>query len=168
MTEMNRLLCSMTEENRFATLFCAVYDDLTRQLTYVNAGHNPPLLFRHDTSGADIQPAVSSSPGARSNGILRLEGSGAVLGMFPEGAYQHHRLTLGPGDTLIVYTDGITEAQDNRGREYGEERLKDLVRSKISLSPVDLQDQLLANVKNFAGEVSIRDDLTLLLVRSLD
>ena len=167
-TEVNRLLCAMTEENRFATLFCAVYDDSKRQLTYVNAGHNPPLLFRRGASGADIQPAVSSPQRARSNGILRLEGSGAVLGMFPEGAYEHHRLTLGPGDTLVVYTDGITEAQDIRGQEYGEKRLRDLVHSKISLSPLDLQDQLLANVKNFAGEVPIRDDLTLLLVRAVD
>ncbi len=167
-TEVNRLLCSMTEENRFATLFCAVYDDSKRQLTYVNAGHNPPLLFRRGTSGPEIQPVDSSASGAGSNGILRLEGSGAVLGMFPEGAYLQHRLPLGPGDTLIVYTDGITEAQDLQGREYGEKRLTDLVRSKISLSPADLQDQLLANVKHFAGEVSIRDDLTLLLVRAKD
>ena len=168
-TEVNRLLCSMTEESRFATLFCAVYDDSKRQLTYVNAGHNPPLLFRCGASAANIQAAEgSSSPGASSNGILRLEGGGAVLGMFPEGSYQHHRLLLGPGDTLIIYTDGITEAQDNRGREYGEERLTDLIRSRISLSPVELQNQLLASVKEFAGEVSIKDDLTLLLVRVLD
>ena len=168
-TEVNRLLCSMTEESRFATLFCAVYDDSRRQLTYVNAGHNPPLLFRPGASAADIQPVpASSSPGASSNGILRLEGGGAVLGMFPEGSYQHHRLHLGPGDTLIIYTDGITEAQDDRGREYGEERLTDLIRSRISHSPVELQNQLLASVKEFAGEVSIKDDLTLLLVRALD
>ena len=168
-TEVNRLLCSMTEENRFATLFCAVYDDSKRELTYVNAGHNPPLLFRPGASAADIQPVpASSSPGASSNGILRLEGGGAVLGMFPEGFYQHHRLLLGPGDTLIIYTDGITEAQDDEGREYGEERLTDLIRSRISHSPVELQNQILASVKEFAGEVSIKDDLTLLLVRVLD
>ena len=168
-TEINRLLCSMTEESRFATLFCAVYDDSTRQLTYVNAGHNPPLLFRRGSSGGDIQPATaSSSPGADSNGILKLEGGGAVLGMFPEGSYQHRSLLLGPGDTLVIYTDGITEARDNRDREYGEERLTELVRSGISLSPVELQDQVLDSVKKFAGEVSIRDDLTLLLVRALD
>ena len=166
-TEINRLLCSMTEESRFATLFCAVYDDSTRQLTYVNAGHNPPLLFRRGSSGGDIQPATaSSSPGADSNGILKLEGGGAVLGMFPEGSYQHRSLLLGPGDTLVIYTDGITEAQDNRDREYGEERLTELVRSGISLSPVELQDQVLDSVKKFAGEVSIRDDLTLLLGQS--
>ena len=168
-TEVNRLLCSMTEESRFATLFCAVYDDSKRQLTYVNAGHNPPLLFRCGASAADIQAAEgSSSSGASSNGIRRLEGGGAVLGMFPEGSYQQHRLLLGPGDTLVIYTDGITEAQDNRGREYGEERLTDLIRSRISLAPVELQNQLLASVKEFAGEVSITDDLTLLLARALD
>ena len=163
-TEVNRFLCAMTEENRFATLFCAVYDNSTRQLTYVNAGHNPPLLFRHGASGAEFQTATASS----SNGILRLEGSGAVLGMFPEGSYQHRSLPLAPGDTLVVYTDGITEAHDNRGREYGEERLAELVLSKISLSPVELQNQLLDSVKEFAGEVSLTDDLTLLLIKAVE
>ena len=168
-TEVNRLLCSMTEESRFATLFCAVYDDSTRELTYVNAGHNPPLLFRPGVSAADIQPVpASSSPGASSNGILRLEGGGAVLGMFPEGSYRQRSLFLVPGDTLVIYTDGITEAQDNRGREYGEERLTEMVRSRISLSPVELQNQLLDSVKEFAGEVPLTDDLTLLLVKAVD
>ena len=168
-TELNRLLCSMTEESRFATLFCAVYDDSTRELTYVNAGHNPPLLFRRGASGADIQPATAfGSAEPSSNGILRLEGSGAVLGMFSEGSYEHRSLPLEPGDTLVIYTDGITEAQDSRGREYGEERLTELVRSRISLPPVELQDQLLNSVKQFAGEVPLADDLTLLLVKAVD
>ena len=168
-TELNRLLCSMTEESRFATLFCAVYDDSTRELTYVNAGHNPPLLFRRGASGADIQPATAfGSAEPSSNGILRLEGSGAVLGMFPEGSYEHRSLPLEPGDTLVIYTDGITEAQDSRGREYGEERLTELVRSRIFLPPVELQDQLLNSVKQFAGEVPLADDLTLLLVKAVD
>ena len=168
-TEMNRLLCSMTEESRFATLFCAVYDDSTRELTYVNAGHNPPLLFRRGASGADIQPATAfGSAEPSSNGIIRLEGSGAVLGMFPEGSYEHRSLPLEPGDTLVIYTDGITEAQDSRGREYGEERLTELVRSRISLPPVELQDQLLNSVKQFAGEVPLADDLTLLLVKAVE
>ena len=166
--EVNRLLCAMTEESRFATLFCAVYDDSNRQLTYVNAGHNPPLLFRNGSSGAAPPAAASSSAGTAANGFLRLEGGGAVLGMFPEGAYQHRSLSLEPGDTLIIYTDGITEARDRRGIEYGEERLADLVRSRISLSPAELQGQLLAAVNDFADDVSLQDDLTLLLVRAVD
>ncbi len=165
--EVNRLLCSMTEESRFATLFCAVYEAATRQLTYVNAGHNPPLLFR-----AGPTPADSATPAARpaqgSNSVLRLEGSGTVLGMFPDGAYAEERLLLEPGDTLVVYTDGVTEAQDNRGREFGEERLTDVVRAQMSLPPARLQEHLLASVREFAGDTPIRDDLTLLLLRGVE
>ena len=165
--EVNRLLCSMTEESRFATLFCAVYEAATRQLTYVNAGHNPPLLFRAGPTRAD-SATPAASPAQGSNSVLRLEGSGTVLGMFPDGAYAEERLLLEPGDTLVVYTDGVTEAQDNRGREFGEERLTDVVRAQMSLPPARLQEHLLASVREFAGDTPIRDDLTLLLLRGVE
>ncbi len=163
-SEVNQLLCSMTEENRFATLFCAVYEASTRQLTYVNAGHNPPLLFRAGSTRNCTKAAVPG-PEADSTRILRLEGSGTVLGMFPDGAYSHQQLVLESGDTLIVYTDGVTEAQDSRGREFGEKRLTDVIRTQLSLSPAGLQEKLLASVQEFVGTTPIRDDLTLLLLR---
>ena len=164
-TEMNKLLCNMTEDSRFATLFCAVYNSTTRQLTYVNAGHNPPLLFR------SVSKKVSSTtayPEKGTNRITRLEGSGTVLGMFPEGIYKQKQLILNPGDTLIIYTDGITEAQDSQGREFGEKRLTDLIRIQFSLSPVRLQKQLLTSVQEFVGTGPILDDLTLLLIRAVE
>ena len=88
--------------------------------------------------------------------------------MFPDGAYAEERLLLEPGDTLVVYTDGVTEAQDNRGREFGEERLTDVVRAQMSLPPARLQEHLLASVREFAGDTPIRDDLTLLLLRGVE
>ena len=165
-SEVNRLLCSMTEESRFATLFCAVYEVSTRQLTYVNAGHNPPLLFRAGLT-RNCTEAPVPGPEEDSTGILRLEASGTVLGIFPDGFYSHQQLVLEPGDTLIVYTDGVTEAQDNRGREFGEKRLSDIIWTESSLSPAGLQEKLLASVQEFVGETPIRDDLTLLLLRAV-
>ena len=155
----------MTEDSRFATLFCAVYNATTRQLTYVNAGHNPPLLF-HSVSKKTSSTTTYSEK--ETNRITRLEGSGTVLGMFPEGIYKQKQLILNPGDTLIIYTDGVTEAQDSQGREFGEKRLADLIRMQFSLSPARLQKQLLTSVQEFVGTGPILDDLTLLLIRAVE
>jgi len=106
-------------------------------------------------------------PEEDSTRILRLEGSGTVLGMFPDGAYRHQQLVLEPGDTLVVYTDGVTEAQDSRGREFGEKRLIDVIWTQFPLSPARLQEKLLASVQEFVGATPIRDDLTLLLLRAV-
>ncbi|HEX9917668.1 MAG TPA: SpoIIE family protein phosphatase, partial [Pyrinomonadaceae bacterium] len=107
---INEQLCHSTDSNRFATLFIALYDDSTRQLRYTNAGHNDALLIR--AGGA----------------IEHLTEGGTVLGAFEWARYTEASATLEPGDVLVVYSDGISEADNLRGAEYTEHRLAHLVR----------------------------------------
>lgn len=153
--EVNRSLCSLTEESRFASLFCALYDDRNRCLTYVNAGHNPPLLL--STGGPEDRLTEPS--------LHLLEGGGAVLGMFPEAEYEQRHVSLERGDTVVIYTDGVVEVQDRGGHEFGEDRLVSLALENRQLSPMELQAQLLQEVRRFAGGTPLADDLTLLILK---
>src|SRR3712207_2396285 len=98
-----------TDANRFATLFLALYEDSTRALRYTNAGHNAPLLVRAD--GA----------------LERLDTGGMMVGAFDFARYEEGRTALRPGDLLVVFSDGLSEAQNPLGEEYGEQRLSDFV-----------------------------------------
>ena len=151
-TEVNRLLCAMTEENRFATLFCSVYEDASRQLTYVNAGHNPPLLF---SNGA---------PGVKA--VRRLPANDSILGMFRAATYSCSQLEFSPGDTLLVYTDGITEAQNPQGEQFGEERVKACIQEHLACHPEPLRDRLLEEVKRFTDTAAVTDDQTVVVLRA--
>lgn len=102
---VNRQVYVSSLADRYATLFYGVFDGSTRTLRYVNAGHNPPLVIRRDGS------------------VKRLEAGGAPLGMFPDWTYQEDAVQLDPGDLVLAYTDGVTEAADPAGREWGVEAL---------------------------------------------
>lgn len=103
---VNRQVHESSSTNRYATLFYGVFDGSTRKLQYVNAGHNPPMVVRRDGS------------------VIWLEAGGAPLGMFPDWIYQEGAVRLNPGDLVLAYTDGVTEAVDPAGKEWGAEGLR--------------------------------------------
>ncbi len=154
-SDVNRLLFGSTDSSKYATFFYGLYDDHARSLTYVNAGHNPPMLFRPLRSGAADGPAE----------ILRLEASGTVIGLLPQASYEQASVSLRPGDVLLIYTDGISEAMNSRDDEFGEERLQQLVWSNLRLSAVELQKLILAEIERFVAGAPQHDDMTLVVAK---
>ncbi len=110
-TRLNKATCRNCPDNRFITFFMTVADPATGELVYTNAGHNPPLLVR------------------AAGGFEELKGGGMILGILPLAKYQESRAEFQPGDVLVMFSDGVTEAADPRGEEFGEQRLADLVAS---------------------------------------
>jgi len=144
--ELNRHLLETTDGARFATLFFGVYDDATRILRYLNAGHVPPIVIR----GREVAMA------------RRLEPSGTVLGLFPSQQYEEQRVSLEPGDRLVIFTDGITEAEEPGGEMFGEERLLELLRRLTEVPAEELPERLLAEVTSFVGSSPQQDDITVI------
>jgi sigma-B regulation protein RsbU (phosphoserine phosphatase) len=144
-SNVNRLLCRHMVSGRFIT-FCFAWIDPARQsLVYANAGHNPPLLLRRDGE------------------ILRLGEGGMVMGVFADAAFSQAELPLQPGDRLLFYTDGITEAPNADGEEFGEERLEAAGRTAPDRSAEAIKDYVLAQLAAFTGG-SFADDATLIVV----
>jgi sigma-B regulation protein RsbU (phosphoserine phosphatase) len=175
-SDINRLLCASTDSSKYGTFFYSLYDDVHRTLTYVNAGHNPPLLFREGTPGSRQYPGTSqggTAPDAvaiRPIGccdMIRLETGGTVIGFFPEAPYQQETVHMFPGDILLIYSDGVSEAMNSHEEEFGEERLAALVASNKELSAVALRDLILENIADFVGEAPQHDDLTLVTAKVL-
>jgi sigma-B regulation protein RsbU (phosphoserine phosphatase) len=143
---VNRLLCGQMIAGRFATL-CFVRLDRSRGvMSYANAGHNPPLVARAD--GA----------------LERLTIGGTVLGVFPEADYRTGEVALRPGDRLLLYTDGITEARNAADEEFGEERLADALTRHRHLDARALFEGVLDEVTRFTADRGFQDDATLLVV----
>jgi phosphoserine phosphatase RsbU/P len=137
----NRALCRHTDLQRFVTLFYGVYDSRTRLLTYTNAGHNPPLVVCADGS------------------FVRLATGGTVTGIFGEAAYDEGAIVLEPGDRLVLFTDGITEARSAAGAEFEEEGLLHVVIPRRAADAQTLVDAIFAEVTTFAGG-RLEDDAT--------
>lgn len=133
---------------RFTTAFLAEYDTVRRTLDYINAGHNNPILRR------------------ASGQIERLDIGGLPLGIMPEIKYQSGTVTLAPGDWLIIFTDGLVEAENTQQEEYGEARLLAALERNKSLEPRDLLKQLMAEVDLFVGNTPQHDDVTCMLLKS--
>jgi len=145
---VNHLFYENTPDDRYATLFFAVYDDPTREFNYANCGHNAPLIFRADGS------------------VEQLTSTATVIGLFPEWECATRTITLYPNDVLVMYTDGVTEANDAAGNEFGESRLRETIRENLDLSPADLLTAIQEAVQKFnVGEQF--DDLTLVVARAL-
>jgi serine phosphatase RsbU (regulator of sigma subunit) len=149
-SDTNRQLCSLTEINRFVTLFFGIYDDARRELTYLNAGHNSPMLFRARDRGARPE---------------RLRTGGTVVGLFPRAAWEQATLRLEPGDLIVVFTDGIPEAGNAEDEEFGEKRLQSAVLRHRHLAAPALSEALLREVAEFLGDTPAQDDLTVLVAR---
>jgi serine phosphatase RsbU (regulator of sigma subunit) len=146
LTSVNRLFHESTPPNRFATLFFAIYDDDTQALTYANCGHNPPLVRR---AGGDVQWLAPTA---------------SVLGMFEDWTCTIGQVTLQDGDTLVIFTDGITEAINEVEEEYGESRLLDTVHRHAAGSAAALISAIVNDVQSFATTEQT-DDLTLVAGR---
>jgi len=144
-TKLNKFLCANTAPGKFVTFFYAVLDADGRTLTYENAGHSPGLLLR-------------------SNGTTEsLRGGGAVLGALPDWTYQDHAAKLQPGDKLLLSTDGITEAENAKLEEFGDDRLLEVARARDG-SALDIQRAIMQQVTTFCNG-NFRDDATLLVLR---
>lgn len=144
--KLNRHFYQVAADSRFATLFYGEWNPADRRLTFINAGHNPPLLI-----------------GAARH--ARLEAGGPPLGIFPDTDYQAASLELEPGDLLVLYSDGITDAGVDRGEPFGETRLEALVARRREERLAEIQREVLAAARAWSrGEAE--DDMTLLLVRA--
>ncbi|HXV77586.1 MAG TPA: SpoIIE family protein phosphatase [Candidatus Polarisedimenticolaceae bacterium] len=133
--------------NRFITLFFGLVDPVNGLLTYVNAGHNPPLVIRADGS------------------IEKLKAKGTVLGILPEIGYEEQSVGFLPGDAIAIYSDGVTEAATASGDEFGEDRLARLIADNRDRSAVEIIDVILDAVSQFTGGGPPEDDVTLLIAR---
>jgi sigma-B regulation protein RsbU (phosphoserine phosphatase) len=149
---VNQLVYDASAENRYATFFYAQYEVTTRLLTYVNAGHNPPIIFRR--SGDDWQ-------------LTRLEAGGAVVGLLRNFPYSQASVTMEPGDVLVAFTDGISEAMNPQEEEWGEENLIEAVKACEGLTATDMLSRLVEAADRFAAGAKQHDDMTLLIMRIL-
>ena len=147
--KMNRFLHRSTKSNSYATFFFAQIDERNRQLRYVNAGHNPPYLFR----------SIGSSE------IEELSTGGTVLGLLPQASYEEATLNLRPGDVLVAFTDGVTEALNPKEEEFGEERLKDLLRQLVHLPANEMSAHISHALRNWIQDAAQYDDLTFLVMK---
>ncbi|MCX6630220.1 MAG: ADOP family duplicated permease [Candidatus Solibacter sp.] len=146
---MNYFLYRSTGPNSYATFFYAQLDQHTRELRYVNAGHNAPYLLRAGGDGT----------------VEELTTGGTIIGMFPQTRYEEGTLALHTGDVLIVFTDGVTEALNPTDEEFGEERLKDLLRLAGGLPVEEMSARIAAELKNWIQDAAQYDDLTFLLMK---
>jgi sigma-B regulation protein RsbU (phosphoserine phosphatase) len=142
--KINGVMCSNVATGKFITLFYCVLDAARRRLSYCNAGHNPPILLRGDA-------------------VSRLEEGGALLGVFRDWHYEQRTVELQPGDCILMFTDGVTEAENLAGEEFGEERLIDTLRQLRSLPAQEIQTRILDAVRDFCSG-NFRDDATLLVI----
>ena len=144
---VHRLLFISTAPQHFVTLFFGHYDDASRRLRYVNCGHNPPLLLRQE--GA----------------VQWLHSTATVLGLLPDWESPMEEVRLAAGDTLVIYSDGVTEAMSDEGDMFGEERLVEAVRQHNHLPVPELLDALVNTVEVFSG-CEQEDDLTFVVARA--
>jgi serine phosphatase RsbU (regulator of sigma subunit) len=146
---MNKYACSNSQGGlRFTTAFLAEYDPVRRTFCYINAGHNNPILRR--ANGA----------------IERLDVGGLPYGILPDTTYQSATVTLEPGDWLVVFTDGLIEAENGRQEDYGEPRLLKAIDAGVLTSPSEMLKRLMAEVDFFVGPTPQHDDVTCLLLKS--
>ncbi|HZQ52437.1 MAG TPA: PP2C family protein-serine/threonine phosphatase [Bryobacteraceae bacterium] len=146
---LNRYACDQNVGGkRFTTAFLAELDPATRQLTYVNAGHNWPVLRRV------------------SGGIERLQTGGLPLGLMRNARYECGRVTLAPGDLLLVFTDGLVEAENDSEEEYGEGRMFVTLNSRQDGSAADVLRDLMSSADGFVGFAPQHDDITCLVLRT--
>ena len=146
--ETNRRILADTHTDLFVTVFYAVLDPRTGTLTYANAGHNPPYYFNR-TSGA-VNPLMRT---------------GLPVGILEDSAWETGTVQLSPGDVLLLYTDGVTDAQNREEAFFGQERLLACVQRNLSQSAQEIEDAVLAAVHEFAGSAPQFDDVALIVLR---
>ena len=151
MDKVNRLVFEASASNRYATFFFAAFDPAARRLECVNAGHNPPILLRRGTDGTTQ--------------TLRLEADGPVVGLLPLAPYTEQSMTLMPGDVLLLYTDGISEAMTHDDEEWGEERMIASA-EKVKDKPAgEILRAIFDDADAFTAGAPQHDDMTILVLK---
>ncbi|MGH9722347.1 MAG: PP2C family protein-serine/threonine phosphatase [Bryobacteraceae bacterium] len=148
MGNINRLVYDASPSNKYATFFYGQYDPVTRRLTYVNGGHNPPVILRRKE-------------------VIRLETGGPVVGLFRPAIFEQGALVLEPGDVLVGFTDGISEAMNHDDEEWGEERLLPAIEACAERSALDMIPVLMAAADAFVDGAPQHDDMTIVVVKVL-
>jgi phosphoserine phosphatase RsbU/P len=145
-SKLNQQIYAHTSPEKYATFFFAMFDQESRKLTYTNAGHLSPLLFRNGS-------------------VLPLDSNGTVVGAFPYSQYNESSMRLAAGDLLVCYTDGITEPENAYGEMFGEQRLIELVQKHAHDQDEEIIRIVLDAVRSWTGTPELQDDMTLLLAR---
>ena len=149
MTRLNKATCAQCPSNRFITFFFCVLDTASGELTFANAGHNPPILVR------------------ASGEAQMLEGGGPVLGILPVASYGEQRVHLDPGDMLVLYSDGVTEANNGAYDEYGEDRFIDVLKRYREAPATAIVEAVARDLSDFAAGAPQADDITLVVAKRI-
>jgi phosphoserine phosphatase RsbU/P len=150
MKKLNRLVYESSAVNRYATFFFAIYQPQTRELRYVNAGHNPPIVLRCTENGRKV---------------LHLEAGGPVVGLLRDLVYAEQSIQLQDGDVFLGYTDGISEAMTANDEEWGEERMLQAAEGLCEKPAAEIITAMFATVDLFTAGAAQHDDMTLLVVK---
>lgn len=145
--KINNIVHRNTTFDKFITFFSGILDINRRTFTSVNAGHNPPYLFHRDGR------------------FQLLEKGGLLLGMMPNMPYQQETIQLQAGDWIIMYTDGVSEAMNDRDEEFEEHRIEEIVRQNLTVSAEEMKQKIYEAVKNFTTGVPQSDDITMIVVK---
>jgi sigma-B regulation protein RsbU (phosphoserine phosphatase) len=146
-TDANRMIAKDASSGMFVTLFYAALDPAKQELTFVNAGHNPPMLAREGEPVREL-------------GI-----TGIALGALENASYEERTVQLNAGDVLVLYTDGVTEAVNDRDEQFGVDRLKETIRVSAGADAGRLVDRIVQDVTAFASATPQYDDITLMVLR---
>ncbi len=144
---INKLIFDNTDLDKYITFFIGILDIRTHELFYVNAGHNPPIFVSRDQK------------------ISLLEEGGIILGLFEKFDYKLGKIRFNPGDLLFCYTDGVNEAANQQGEEFGEERLLNLLKVVVPASPREIADRFVKEIQSFTQGMEQFDDITLLILK---
>lgn len=146
-TRLNHLFCHNIQLTKFVSLVFARYDEISRVLTYCNAGHNPPLLHR-------------------TNGMIEtLRPTGAAIGLAEQSLFSQAEVSLHTGDSILMYTDGVVESVNSKKEEFGQERLENFLRDSAKLSSRQVIASLRETIVNFRGSPTPTDDTTIIAMR---
>ncbi|MBS1810621.1 MAG: SpoIIE family protein phosphatase [Acidobacteria bacterium] len=146
-SQINQYIYDNTPSNRYITFFYSELNPKTHELTYVNAGHNPPLLVR------------------ASGQVEKLEVGGFPVGIMPFGTYEQATVSLRPGDVMIVYSDGVTESINEAGDEFGENPLIEVLKKNLTRTAAGVRDRIDEALTRFVGKAKSVDDLTMVIVK---
>ena len=148
--QLNTLLCQKTASERFTSLFWGCFDPQRSTIQYINGGHLPPLLLRMTNDELEVQ---------------KLETGGPVMGLLPGANFQQGEQYVAPGDLLIAFSDGVVEATNAAGEEFGDKRLVSVARELWNAQATDIRNAIHARLKEFTGNAPVADDETLIIVR---
>jgi sigma-B regulation protein RsbU (phosphoserine phosphatase) len=143
----NDILYHNTAPNKFATLFYGILNNITHEITYCNAGHNEPFLF------------------SKENNLTKLSVGGLVAGIVPSYPFEETSFTMLPGELLVLFSDGMTEAMNNNEEEFNEDRLKEVIIKYKTELPENLLEIIFKEVQKFCGNTAQTDDMTIVIIK---